>query len=206
MAKTLFSLLILVSIAFPKRKAVHQSSDVYTASYIIEMLPTVSNINIDSSNNPNNIPEDVLKKIVSDKKFTGGFKLRKDLLVKNDSCKISISPFDNNRVQLYYRNYVFTNGKLFKISPSTNEYLKDTAEYKGMAFTGSTKKIKEYLCREMKDVTQKLTIWVCNELPAILNPGINTQVSGAILEYRIETKHSTAIGTITSLEKTKINT
>jgi len=190
MYKYIFTLLLLFGnfALSAQKKYICEYSDTSTTilpdSILVEML-TSSRPDIE-------IPPEVMQQFLSQMKAKAIFAAQQRIVeAANDKTIISIerSTRSGNLTMETFDSALYKNDELFLDSASSSGFASHPVNIPRKDFfsTGNTREILNYKCDEYLSTDSTCRIWVTEELPDYLNPGIRKgKVKGAVLGFELK--------------------
>jgi hypothetical protein len=118
--------------------------------------------------------------------------------------KFTLPPVDS----MLYKDFdsiLYNNGEIFIAAPTSSGFSDKPWDRRKREFRGTGKKLSilGYQCNEFINLDSTFYMWVTEELPAYVNPGIRTNnVKGAVLGFKyIEKTGTTTKSMLVKLEK-----
>jgi hypothetical protein len=160
------------------------------------------------------LPEDVIERFI-DTNYPNiqsfSHYMRRTIKVTGDTSIISLDYSNTKNTPgnfiLTTIGYMVVKGDLYRLDPDDNTYKKtEVPEYsRFFNYTGNSEEIIGYKCKEFISKDSLYRIYINEELPASINPGISIQnISGAVLGFKFKTEKITVISIINKLEILKV--
>jgi hypothetical protein len=153
---------------------------------------------------PNEITESYIEKIFPNKQMFTLVKGR-EVLAEQDSTLITLNYSSSGNVKIYMpsNKLMVKNGMLYRYSePEDSFYLSDIPDSSQIFKpTNSYVYILNYKCEEFVSADSTYKIWITNELPSCINPGLGIKnISGAVLGFEAKINNSYTKSRLSSIE------
>lgn len=136
---------------------------------------------------------------------------KREAVLFEDSAIISMNYVSNNNMAVFEttnRKLIYKKGSLFKGGDETNSpeiiLFNDSSTVYNR--TGRNRSILGFMCEEYRSQDLKYKIWVSQELPHEVNPGIQIKnLKGAVLAFEAEIGNAITKSTLSELQWSKAN-
>lgn len=133
----------------------------------------------------------------------------RDVVVYKDSSIIDLRYNSNKSFHISFElpssRLKVERGKLFRYSQSNSAYIESIVSDSSVTFfqlTSKRKIILGYTCLEYINLDGSVVIWVCDDLPSVINPGISVKnVKGAVLAFEARNGNGVTKSCISKIEK-----